>query len=423
MAEFLVIRIGDSVDGLAHWIAVDSSGARRSPPVTGALSEAVADIGERSVIVLVPSADVLTTTAEIPIKGGAKLLAALPFALEEYLADDVDDLHFAAGSRRRSGRMPVSVVNREKLSAWLHRLQDAGIKPSSVIADSYGLARIPATISMLVADDQVFINDGADIELVIQNVGPSDALAAIGALDDISDVSDEDEAMTSVLPRHVLVYCDASDEERFQHDWIAIRQELDSLDVKLLPDGIMPRLAVTVATGAGINLLQGSFAKKAEYSGYFKPWKYAAMLLLALAVTMFTVRGAEYFQLSRQEVALNEQFQNEYRSIFPGAPQQPDPRAAVASAKSRLGTSATAAPVFLQSMQQLSAALQQNTDAKIEAISYRAGVVDIRITAANVSALDSIQQIVAQSGQFAASIQSTNQDDDKVNSRIQIQAN
>ena len=75
------------------------------------------------------------------------------------------------------------------------------------------------------------------------------------------------------------------------------------------------------------------------------------------------------------------------------------------------------------SMQQLSLALQQNTDARIEAISYRAGVVDIRVIAPNVAALDSIQRIISESGQFSAAIQSTNQEGDRVNSRIQIQAN
>ena len=117
MAEFLVLRLGDSPQAPANWIAVDSSGARRSPPVIGPLHEARADIGDRSVIVLVSSVDVLTTTVDIPIRGGVKLQAALPYALEEFLADDVDKLHFAAGTRRSSGNVPVSVVDRRRSMA------------------------------------------------------------------------------------------------------------------------------------------------------------------------------------------------------------------------------------------------------------------------------------------------------------------
>ena len=100
MAEYLVIRLDPDRDKAAHWIAVDDNGTRLSPPVMGPLSEASKDVGARSVIVLVPATTVLTTTVDIPIRGGSRLQAALPFALEEHLADDVEDLHFAAGARR-----------------------------------------------------------------------------------------------------------------------------------------------------------------------------------------------------------------------------------------------------------------------------------------------------------------------------------
>lgn len=424
MAEFLVIRIGENPDQLVNWIAVDSTGARRSPPVTGQLSEAGADIGDRKVIVLVPGAGVLTTSVDIPVKGGSRLHAALPYALEDHLAEDVEQLHFAAGTRRSSGRIPVAVVSRERLGEWTDWLNDAGIKPSAIIPDNYGLARIPGTVSLLVAEGQVMINDGADTELVMQGVSPGDALAAIGALDDTADSDDPEanQAASLVMPRHVLVFCESPDDEKYQHDWLAIRNEMESVDVNLLPDGVMPRLAVTVATGAGVNLLQGDFGAKAEYSGLFRPWRYAAILLLALGLVGIAAKATDYYLLSRQEAELKQQFEAEYRQIAPDAAAVEDPARLVASLKSRVGTSGTP-PLFLQSLEQLSRALQQNKEARIEAISYRSGVVDIRLSAPDVSTLDSIQRVVSENGQFDAAIQSTDQDGDSVSSRIQIQAN
>ena len=421
MAEYLVIRLGDTQQAPANWIAVDSSGARRSPPVIGPLHEASADVGDRSVIVLVTSVDVLTTTVDIPIRGGVKLQAALPYALEESLADDVDKLHFAPGTRRSSGRIPVSVVDRERLAEWLSWLREAGIEPASMIAESYGLARIPGTISLMVAENQVVINDGADIELVMQSVSPGDALAAIGAFDDGTGEQDENEVAGLGMPRHVLVYCAPEDEERYQHDWIAMRQELDSLDVKLLADGVLPRLAVTVATGAGVNLLQGEYGRRTDFSGMFEPWKYAAMLLLAFGLVAVGGKAAEYIGLKQQHANLQQQFLLEYQQIVPGAALPRDPAAAVQSLLVRSGN--TQAPqTFLRSLEHLSQAIQQNQSAAIEAISFRAGVVDVRLTAPDVATLDKIQKSVSQSGQFKATIQSTNQDGDKLESRIQIQA-
>ena len=417
MSQFLVIRLPQSPEQSAQWMAVDSSGARRSPPTSGMLSEAADAIADREVIALVPSAEVLTTSVDIPVKG-AKLQAALPYALEEFLADDVDDLHFAAGNRRSSGRTPVSVVNEEKLNGWLAMLDDAGITADAIVAESYGLARIPGTISMLIAEDSVFINDGGDVELVMQGVSPGDALAAIGALDDGSEL--EDDADVPSMPRHVLVYCEAGDDERFQHDWIAIRQELDSLDVKLLADGVMPRLAVTVATGAGINLLQGSYARRKSYAGLLQPWRHVAMLLLAFGVVVVGGKAVDYYSLSAREVELREAFNTQYQSMLPGAPETEDPMAVVDSLQRRVGN-VEAPPVFLQSMVEVGKAVQASGAARIQAISFRAGVIDLRISAPDVATLDSIQRAIGESGRFRAAIQSTDQGDDGVNSRIQIQ--
>jgi len=49
-------------------------------------------------------------------------------------------------------------------------------------------------------------------------------------------------------------------------------------------------------------------------------------------------------------------------------------------------------------------------------------VVDIRLSAPNVSTLDKIQRGISESGQFEAAIKSTDQDGDGVSSRIQIKA-
>ena len=421
MAEFLVIRIGDTPEQPVDWIIVDDSGARRGAPSTGPLLEAINDVGDRRVIVLVPSAEVLITSIDIPIKGGARLQAALPYALEEHVAEDIEKLHFAAGTRGSNGELPVVVVNRERLEEWIEWLTVAGINASAIVPDVFGLARIPGTISLLVAEGQVMINDGADIEIAMQGVGPGDALAAIGALDetDSADSSESDKPTLAEMPRHVLVYCDAETEERYQHDWLAIRQEMESINVSLLPDGVIPRLAATVASGAGVNLLQGDFGLRAEYSGMFKPWRNAAILLLALGVIGIAAKSTDVFVLKRQEAELKQQFETEYREISPGAASVSDPIRLVASLRTRAGNSGTA-PVFLQILEHLSRAMQQNNDASIDAISYRAGVVDVRLSAPNVSTLDNIQRVIGESGKFDAAIQSTDQDGDRVNSRIQI---
>src|SRR6056297_3156858 len=228
MAEIFVIRVAGADASETDWLAVDSSGARRGEPGHGTLAEAAAD---RRVHVLVPATEVLLTSADVPAKG-ARLLQALPFALEEQVAQDVDRHHFAAGERRSNGRTPVAVVEREFLDTLLARLREAGMEPAGVFSEAQGLARIPGTLSVLIEDDHIILNDGASMELALEGLRPGDALAAIGALDD-PDEQDESAGESAEVPRHVLMYSDPEVAARHELESQALRQQLDSLEVKL----------------------------------------------------------------------------------------------------------------------------------------------------------------------------------------------
>ena len=276
MAEFVVIRLGRDPRFSVEWIVADDNGTRRSEPFRGTLAEAAVTVQGRPVIVLVPSTEVLTTAISLPLRGGARLNAALPYALEEQVAVDIDTMHFAAGDKRESGLRPVAAVSRELLDAWITQLDDAGIQPWKIIPEDYGLARIPGTMSVLVDDENILFNDGADIEFVLEGAKPSDALVAAGKLSDR-----EDDDAPPEPHGHLVVYCNEADEERLSHDWIALRHELHSVDINLLPDGALPRLAVTVASGQGVNLLQGRYGPKADYGSWLRPWRVAAVLLLS----------------------------------------------------------------------------------------------------------------------------------------------
>lgn len=144
------------------------------------------------------------------------------------------------------------------------------------------------------------------------------------------------------------------------------------------------------------------------------------MLLLGLVVIGFVGKGVDYYRLTQEAEALRAQFNQEYQQIRPGDTREIlDPVAAVNSLRRGMGT-ATAQPVFLDSLRELAAAIRANENATVEALSYRAGVIDIRVTSTDVETVGEIQKAISASGQFVASIQSTDRVADRINSRIQI---
>ena len=411
MAEYVVIRAGNAAQP-SEWVLVDSDGTQKSRVSTGSLEQAAGEIGERPVIALVPALEVMTTNVGIPIRSTSKIRAALPFALEESVAEDVEKLHFASGPRTEDGRVSVAVVSRENMNRWIGIYAVAGIELTRMVPENQGLPFLPGTMSVLVDDHSIFFNDGHSIEFAMQDMKPSDLLVAADKLGERE--SDDSESS------HVVVFCDASSEQRFETDFIALRHELDSVDVNILQEGALPKLAATVASGQGVNLLQGDYGRAPEYKAMLRPWKAAAMLLASLGVLAFATKGVDYFQLTAEREALQQQFTAEYQAVRPGDTREiVDPANTVRSLQRGAGQS-SAAPVFLQSLQALSGAVANSSDASLEAISYRAGVVDVRLVAPDVATLDRIQQDVAEGGDFQATIQSAEQVGDVVDGRMQI---
>jgi type II secretory pathway component PulL len=157
-----------------------------------------------------------------------------------------------------------------------------------------------------------------------------------------------------------------------------------------------------------------------DYQSWLRPWSKAAILLLTLIIVGFAGKVVDYYRLNQEEAALRAQFTQEYQQFNPNASTDiVDPMAIVNSMKRSLGT-ATAPQVFLPSIRELATAMQQYSEAQIEAVSYRAGVVDIRVISPDVETVGNIQKALNASGRFVASIQSTDKVADRINSRIQI---
>ncbi len=146
MSESLVIRLDAAARGTASWVAVDDTGALLGTIGSGALAQAAAAAGARQVVVLVPAVDVLRARASVPLRSGPRLLQALPFALEDQLAEDVDSLHFAAGRSERAGGLSQPLGPLVKLDEAAVAMANAGetvilVRPETNPDDVHGILK------------------------------------------------------------------------------------------------------------------------------------------------------------------------------------------------------------------------------------------------------------------------------------------
>src|SRR5687768_14963271 len=116
MSESLIIRMRE---GFApQWMVCNDDGHVLVNAVSGELAQAVPLSVGRRVAVIVPATAVLVTESDAPARSAAKLAQVIPFALEERVADEIENLHFAIGERAAdTGRVPVAVVTRARIDA------------------------------------------------------------------------------------------------------------------------------------------------------------------------------------------------------------------------------------------------------------------------------------------------------------------
>src|SRR5690606_18535254 len=81
-----------------------------------------------------------------------RLMQAIPFAMEEQINDELDQLHFAAGQFTPNEPSPVAVVARAKMSEWLDMLQAWQVTADEIIPAIFVVPCLPDSWSVMMND-------------------------------------------------------------------------------------------------------------------------------------------------------------------------------------------------------------------------------------------------------------------------------
>ncbi|HEY5756966.1 MAG TPA: type II secretion system protein GspL [Steroidobacter sp.] len=417
MPELLVVRLhpvaaasagaSQAAPPQAEWLVVDSSGARRGNVSWGSINDAAEHSRSRKTIVLVPGTDVLLAEPVLPLKSGAKLAQVVPFALEEQLAADVEDMHFAVGKRESRPGTPVAAIARARMDEWIDLLKAVGLSTDTIYAETSVLPTVTGAVAVLIDGKRLYVRRENQPGSVIEVEPLIEALQmALGSGEESRE--------------HVTIYLSEEDYERERELLEEFREFTASLQLKLLPDGPLPLLATNLLKSGAVNLLQGPYAAKTTLNVSFAPWRYAAILATVFVAAHIGVKSWQYFHYKQVESQLDAQIAETFQQALPGAPV-PDPLEARRQVEQILGQLRGTGPTsgMLTTLAMLSEAMAQAPNTAIEALSYRNNVTDLRVLSPSVDALDRIRQVAGERG-VTAEIQSTNPRDQKVEGRLQF---
>jgi general secretion pathway protein L len=247
--------------------------AERSEPL--AFAEAVADLSGTWNLVL-PVEAVTACAVLLPTQKARWLRQALPFAVEELLAEDVEQLHLALGEQLEDGRHRVFAVRRSWLQDWL------ALCPTPPQAITVDADLLPHEGTQLLQLGRRWLLGGADVARMALNGEEWSSLAAVCPHPHIAYPAAQQPGLQPVDERHELT--DA-------YHWLAQQRVRN-------------------------NLAQGEFAVRSS-GGDWQRWRPLLGLLGLWLVLQWGFNLAQGWHLQREADAYAQASADLYRDLFP----------------------------------------------------------------------------------------------------------
>jgi general secretion pathway protein L len=400
MPQTLLLRLPSPGQEETEWLTIDDAGDSQATRQRGSLTLAAAVSRNGRVVALAPAAQILLAEPELPPGSGVKLARAVPFALEEQLTEDVDQLNFSIGRRRPSGGTPVAVVSRSVLQAWVADLRAAGLEPLAMYPDISLMPENPAQTVLWLEKGRLAVRRPGALPFAVELSPVSEALVVAGVIADPLDTASEPK-----VPESAVLYLTREDWAQSQGEFEGLAEKFDSLKVQLLPDGPLPWLARSLPATDAVNLLQGEFARATDYGARWRQWRPAAFLAAGLLAAHVGAQALQIRQAHHETKALDGEIASVFSSAMPSVVIQ-DPRRQMQSRLDRIHKSGGGPEYFLRSLKVLGDALAVTPKTDIESLSYREDSLDMRVNAPSLAALSQLSQLIGKQG-MTAEIQSS----------------
>lgn len=405
MAKNVIIHVPKVGDDYVNWASYDDKGALTSELRSGTFADAADDVAGRRAALVLPGDDVLLAEATVPGGSASRAMQAIPFQLEDQLADDVDELHFAIGSKGKTDNYPVAVVGRETMDVVRDQCAAAGLRPTEIVPETLALPKFDSdsidqrTWTALVDNDQavVRLNGYRGFSTDTSMVG----IMLDGARQDLPE--DTSAAM--------VIYQTNPDLQLMSPENMEVETRACDNRLALYASGL--------ASAPRINLLQGDYSPKTQFDNTWKPWRWTAVLAAVLATVFMAGKWLDYRASQQQVAQLDNQIETLFRESMPSGSRMVRPVSQMENRVKQL--SGGSVDGFTNSLNQIAASLATQPQTKLTSISVREGRFDLQVTTDAIPTLDLLKAELKKRGDLTLTVQSANNSADGLRSSIRIE--
>jgi general secretion pathway protein L len=356
-------------------------------------------IQDRKVVILLPVEQLYITSVSVQTKNKKQLEKAVPYALEDDLTEDIENLHFALGKRKDDGEIPVIVISKSRLDHLIKILSNVNVLPDVITADIFGLDW---------HEDQwtLCIDDGH----LLARTQPWNGFGC-----DIGDFTDFMKAAISEqseMPSKIFVY--SHPDEKLE--------DIVKIPNVQFDDFWSPSAFIKgYSNNECINLLQGGYVKADKQHKTIRPWKIAAALAAIWVAISMGQTAIEYSRLSTLDKKLTSEIDQIFKRTFPEVKKVVNARVQMQQRIKELSSSdaTTSDADFLKFLHQSGYELYKDPNISITDLQYKNNLLSLDIKTKNIQVLEAVKSKL-QSKNIKAELKTAKTVGDFVMARMQV---
>lgn len=361
----------------------------------GRLSDAATASLQKDITIVVLGENVLFLTAEVPGKNLQRVQQAIPYVLEDKVIDDVDELYFAIkkqNSDSLDNKYNVSIINKNYFKSVTEQLENAEIYADTMIADYF-----------LLKDDGNCLFDGTKLVYNDEEIKFSSLLDSSIKLD--ADIELK------------LINCDKTTSKNTLLSKFVENNNIVEEKCELHPLLYL----VKNRSDYNINLLQGVYKKKKDWSQAGKTWMPVSALLGVWLIIQTGIFVFDYIDLSKKSKLINLEITKIYKQTFPKSRRIIDAKAQMqqklSSFKKRKGQNGRS---FTEMLSNSASVFSKTKGLEIKSLRYYDGKINLEIQVSSLQALDKLSEQLNKEKGYQVEVQNASSGKDTVTARLQI---
>ena len=404
--NYTIIRLNHNNKNRCEYVIANEKGEIKDSIKHGNLNDISDQEKNNTVIIMLPGEEILSKSLILPIKSYAKLKQAIPFALEDDIASDIDDCHFAFEKSEIDESIIVNVIGRKLFKNYLNQLKEINISPSFVVSENSCIYKTEDTINLIIEDAKAHGRCGYKEPYTLDIMDLSNIIKALESNNNIKHLQISLSKNNDSIVKQISELADT----------------YKSVDTKILSKGAFQEFIKNYFVQDHINLLQGDFKPKIKFEKVLKPWRKSTALAIFLLLSLLINNVLTTNKLVNYEANLSAYFLNEYKYFYSNARNVDDPIRIVNSIKNGAQLNMNNS-IFLNGLDIISESVAKESNVQLSSLSFTDNRFNLRVLTSTLTSLDSLITNINTNSSLNAIIQTTNQSDNKVESRIEIQVN